>query len=119
MYTIEITPQSAPRLNHKSLWTDKAKRYFKYKEDLKLLCNAAGYKKLGAKVKIVFFIPMPDSWTKKKKSEMLLTPHQQKPDIDNLTKAFMDAFGVDDSYVWKLEAEKYWHMEGRITVYDI
>jgi Holliday junction resolvase RusA-like endonuclease len=119
MFTIEIDPQSAPRVNAKSLWTEKAKRYFKYKSDIKLLCASKGFKKLNSELKITFFIPMPNSWSKKKKEEMLLQPHQQKPDIDNLSKAFMDAFGEDDSHVYKLEAEKYWNDKGKIVIHEL
>ena len=33
---------------------------------------------------IVFFIPMPKSWSKKKKAAMFDRGHKQRPDIDNL-----------------------------------
>jgi Holliday junction resolvase RusA-like endonuclease len=39
---------------------------------------------------IQFHFALPDSWSKKKKEEMLYKPHQQKPDNDNLFKSFCD-----------------------------
>ena len=59
---------------------------------------------------------MPASWSEKKKKEMDGKPHQQKPDIDNLEKAFLDALCKDDSYVYAHAGEKYWGREGAITV---
>lgn len=43
-------------------------------------------------------------------------PHEGKPDIDNLAKAFMDAFKSDDSHVFELHADKYWGPGGFIEV---
>jgi Holliday junction resolvase RusA-like endonuclease len=38
-----------------------------------------------------FWLSMPASWSKKKQAAHLWKAHAQKPDIDNLTKAVMDA----------------------------
>jgi Holliday junction resolvase RusA-like endonuclease len=59
---------------------------------------------------------MPHSWSKKKKDLMLGKPHKQRPDIDNLAKAFMDALLPEDSHVFSLTAEKYWSNEPSIVV---
>ena len=47
-------------------------------------------------------------------------PHHQKPDVDNLVKAFMDAAQdsgmlVDDSVVYSIHAYKYWGPSPKIT----
>jgi Holliday junction resolvase RusA-like endonuclease len=65
---------------------------------------------------VVFIIPMPDSWSKKKKMEMEDKPHQQKPDLDNLIKAVLDAIYLDDEKVWNLHAVKRWGHSGAICV---
>jgi Holliday junction resolvase RusA-like endonuclease len=65
---------------------------------------------------IIFYLPMPKSWSKKKRTEMNGTYHDQKPDIDNLAKAFMDAFGSEDKHVAILHAEKYWAEKGYIEL---
>ena len=47
-------------------------------------------------------------------------PHHQKPDLDNLVKAFLDAAQdggmlVDDSVVYSIIAKKYWGPSPKIT----
>ncbi len=42
--------------------------------------------------------------------------HQEKPDTDNLIKAFLDALLMDDSRVWHISAKKYWGSNGAIVV---
>ena len=43
-------------------------------------------------------------------------PHQQRPDVDNYAKAFLDALCEDDSHVYSLKAEKYWSRTACIEV---
>lgn len=59
---------------------------------------------------------MPKSWSKKKHVEMNGKPHQQKPDVDNLLKALMDAVFKDDCKVWNVTVSKVWGTSGNITV---
>jgi Holliday junction resolvase RusA-like endonuclease len=59
---------------------------------------------------------MPKTWSKKKQDEMRGTYHDQKPDIDNLLKGFMDAFHAEDKHVAHVEAEKYWADKGMIEI---
>jgi Holliday junction resolvase RusA-like endonuclease len=64
-------------------------------------------------VSMQFDIPMPKSWSKKKRAEMLNKPHTQKPDLDNLLKLVEDAL---NGVVWEDDAQiasygfvaKYW-----------
>lgn len=58
--------------------------------------------------KVIFKIPMPKSWSKKKRAEMIAQPHRQKPDLDNLVKALNDSVHQDDSHVWNIHAMKEW-----------
>jgi Holliday junction resolvase RusA-like endonuclease len=72
---------------------------------------------LGPLLECRFFIPMPKSWSKKKKLEMGLTPHQSKPDLSNLVKALEDAACVDDSHIWCYKSVgKFWHYTGAIDI---
>jgi Holliday junction resolvase RusA-like endonuclease len=66
--------------------------------------------------KITFFIPMPKTWSKKKRDLMRLQPHQQTPDVDNLLKAVLDATHKQDCAVWSLWAEKRWSDYGAIVI---
>ena len=51
---------------------------------------------------------------------MCLQPHTQKPDLDNLIKAFKDALLKEDSHVWCYDMmTKVWDYEGSIVVLNI
>lgn len=105
-------------MTQRDKWLDpprpRVARYFAYREILKVF-NI----EIPPNVKLVeldFVIPMPKSWSKKKKTEMLEQLHRQKPDIDNLIKAFLDSICGDDAYVPAVLACKSWGNEGSIEV---
>lgn len=79
-------------------------RYYDFCDELRLRYKGD----LPASLGLEFYIVMPKSWSKKKQAAMDHQPHQQKPDIDNLCKAVMDALAPDDSYIHLLHAAKYW-----------
>ena len=68
--------------------------------------------------RIEFFLEMPASWSKKKRELFNGSPHQAKPDIDNLLKAFMDCLAENDSFVFKVTMAKYWATQGHIRVWQ-
>lgn len=55
---------------------------------------------------------MPKSWSKKKREEMDGKPMQQKPDIDNAVKGFVDSLfyqqEANDCEIWHISASKHW-----------
>lgn len=63
-----------------------------------------------------FHIKMPKSWSKKKKAEMNMKPHQVKPDTSNLLKSLEDALRPDDEKIWEVSASKRWAETGRVYV---
>ena len=74
-------------------------------------------------VELVFEMPMPASWSAKKRGRLHLTGHAQAPDLDNLVKAILDGCkGVvyeDDSQITGLSAGKVWvngRGNARVTV---
>jgi Holliday junction resolvase RusA-like endonuclease len=109
-----ITPQPKVRMTRSDKWKKRPAvvRYFEY-------CNRL--RELGATLpecgsKITFFLPMPQSWSKKKREAMNGKPHQQKPDLDNLIKALCDAIHKEDQHIWHYEACKLWGVEGGIMI---
>jgi Holliday junction resolvase RusA-like endonuclease len=80
--------------------------YYAYTEDLRTIALSEDWV-CGNALRLMFVIPMPVSWSTKKKREHAGNPHQQRPDIDNLEKGFLDAFG-EDKTVWKIHCEKRW-----------
>lgn len=57
---------------------------------------------------VVFLMPIPKSWSKRKKESLNGMPHEQVPDIDNLEKALLDACYTNDAHIWNLIPFKFW-----------
>jgi hypothetical protein len=64
---------------------------------------------------IVFYIPMPSSWSEEKKRKMDYGPHQCSPHLHQLLKTLLDATG-QGQYVWDVTAEKRWSQSGMIRI---
>lgn len=113
MTTYPITPIAKPRMTRSDKWKKRpcVMNYRAFADEVRLRGVTVGN---GAKV--VFHLPMPKSWSKKKQAQMHGMPHTQKPDIDNLTKALLDALYQDDSFIWQLTIEKRWSVNGSITI---
>lgn len=114
---IKITPMGAVRQNRSDRWRERPAvlRYRSYKDALRLHW---GSQELPERLILVFTLPMPKSWSKKRKTAMLGQPHQQRPDIDNLAKGVMDALASEDSYIYELHATKVWGEEGKIEIWN-
>lgn len=115
MIEIPIDPVPKPRMTKSDKWKQRTAvlRYFSYADALRA---ALPRFVVPSELVIRFFIVMPKSWSAKKRASMLEKPHTQRPDIDNLAKAFMDALAEDDSYIYSLHAEKYWSDKGAVHV---
>lgn len=109
-----IVPMGAPRMTRADAWRGRevVLRYRAFKEECRLrrvdIQNGD---------RVVFVLPMPPSWSKKKKAEMDGKPHLSKPDRDNIEKAVLDAMFEDDAHIWDLHTQKIWGYEGCIRVY--
>jgi len=113
--TIDINPVPKPRMVRSDSWKKRpiVLKYWAFKKELVLKANKAKLK-LGEELNIIFYLPMPDSWSKKKKELMNDKPHQQTPDLDNLTKSAQDCLCEQDNFIWKLNCEKRWGYKGKI-----
>jgi len=87
-------------------------RYWEYKD----IVRGSGLKLNVDGFLVEFEVPMPKSWSKKKKLEMDGQPHRQKPDVDNLLKALLDAVLDDDSGIHNVWMKKKWGKKGSITI---
>jgi Holliday junction resolvase RusA-like endonuclease len=92
-------------------------RYYAFKDELRLLARQKNYK-IGNRLDISFILPIPKSKTEKEKEKLDSTPHLQKPDLDNLIKAFLDALIENDSHIWQIQAYKLWGRKGKIIVFE-
>jgi Holliday junction resolvase RusA-like endonuclease len=69
----------------------------------------------GASIR--FDIPMPKSWAKSQHGIYRNKPHRDRPDLDNLVKAVLDALMGEDCTVWHLgSVEKRWSDVGQFTI---
>jgi Holliday junction resolvase RusA-like endonuclease len=119
MYKFEITPVSKPRQTQSDKWKQRpvVMKYRGYADHLRLLANTLGYVPEDV-LSIHFYLPMPKSWSKKKRALMVKQPHRQKPDLDNLIKAFQDALLSEDSHIHTYSyCCKVWAEEGQILVF--
>ena len=87
-------------------------RYRAFADELRALC--AGKVVLWEATHVLFVLEMPKSWSHRKKLAMDGCWHEQKPDIDNLLKAFLDALHEDDAGVADVRATKIWGYEPAI-----
>ena len=118
MIHLPIDPIAKPRMTQRDRWKKRpvVLRYRAFCDEVRLRLQDYSFPPAGAHV--TFFIPMPKSWSKKKKREHYMKPHQQKPDVDNLEKALLDALFEDDSHIYDIRASKYWANEGLITIQE-
>lgn len=109
-----IVPIPKPRMTRADKWKkrDCVMRYRAFKDLIRIF--RVTLPEAGAHV--IFVIPMPMSWTKKKKIEMEGKPCRSKPDRDNLDKALCDAIYADDACVWDCRTTKIWGYDGKIII---
>lgn len=128
-YLFDVIPVGAVRMTQSDRWktnpnhVDPKKRqrkavkmYFDFKNTLILQANIMNFQ-LGEYLDAVFFLPMPDSWSEKKKERMNGLPCKVKPDTDNILKGVKDALKKNDSDVWWEKAEKRWAYRGSIIIF--
>lgn len=125
MIRLEIKPKPKPRMVKSDAWKGRkvVKDYWQYKKDLRKVLDESKIDldyifDNGEMSRIIFFIQMPKSWSKKKKEEMNLQPHKQRPDLDNLIKAFKDCLLDEDSEVYRYKSvKKIWAYRGFIGIF--
>lgn len=117
-YEFAITPVSKPRMTQRDKWFKRecAEKYWAFKAELEKQARRLNFEMPESDYHLIFTLPMPDSWSNKKKNDMNGKPHKQKPDKDNLEKAFLDALCVSDSHIWDGRVSKYWGFEGKIFI---
>lgn len=114
MVKYNIVPVAKPRMTQSDKWK-KRPAVMRYRHFCDLVRVSGVLLPNGSSV--IFELPMPKSWSKKKRLEMNGKPHQQKPDLDNLLKALADAVHEEDCTIWHYgELIKVWAEEGSIIV---
>lgn len=72
------------------------------------------------KISVIFYMPIPVSFSNKKRRELENEPILKHPDVDNLLKLLMDALNgvcyADDRQVWSAYATKRYSSRPRTEV---
>ena len=115
-----VNPLPKPRMTQRDRWSKRpcVLRYWEYADKLR---EEASFFKYSPEdeLSVHFYIPMPKSWSKKKKKTYNNQPHQQKPDLDNLIKAFQDILCKEDQFIHTYkDCKKIWSYTGAILVGD-
>lgn len=109
-----ITPVAKCRMTQRDRWAKRpvVLRYFAYRDEIK----AKGVELPECNYHVIFVLPMPIRWSKKKQVEFIGKPHQQRPDKDNLEKGLLDAVYKEDATIWDGRVSKIWGKTGSIIV---
>ena len=114
----DICPVAAPRMTQRDKWAKRpaVMRYQAYRDKVRLARMT-----IPQPCRIIFWMPMPKSWSLEKRKNMLFSPCRSKPDLDNLLKGLLDAVfykqGDADKCIWSVWCEKRWTDEtGHISI---
>jgi Holliday junction resolvase RusA-like endonuclease len=110
---IPIEPMGAVRTTQKQKFVDeRAKKYHTYKKIIASLAKRHFLNPSTAPIlaEITFYMPIPSSWSNKKKESKTGAFHTSKPDLDNLIKGCFDALNKiawkDDNQVYEVRSQK-------------
>lgn len=85
-------------------------KYFDYKKKLFAEARKAGLIIFPLQnVWIKFYLPMPVSWSKKKRNAHCFELHSVRPDIDNFSKGVFDSLLKEDNFISDFRASKFWY----------
>jgi Holliday junction resolvase RusA-like endonuclease len=113
-----VAPQPKVRMTRRDTWANAKVR----PAVQKWRAFVQDVKRLGITVAdqdaITFVIPLPESWSAKKRTAHLHQPHRQKPDLDNLLGGLFDAAMPDgDQHIAELgPCRKVWGRAGEVII---
>ena len=116
-----IIPMGKPRMTQRDRWKKRPTilKYHEYADQLREEAEKQEFK-LGEQVSMQFFLPIPKSWSLKKRKAHIGFPHKQRPDLDNLIKAVQDILVMEDSRIWKLDiCTKRWSENGCVIIRNL
>ena len=117
---LELTPVSKPRQTQADRWKKRPAvlRYRKFADEIREAAASNNFI-LSRTISIQFCMPMPSSWSKKKRLLRDGSPHDVRPDLDNLIKAVCDALCEEDKYNYRITASKHWCNVGGIIIHNL
>jgi Holliday junction resolvase RusA-like endonuclease len=112
-FTVPGEPRGKPRMTQRDVWK-KRPRVVRYREYADNIRAAAGTLPPGdpLSILVVAWLPMPESWSLKKKQALNGHPARSKPDWDNIGKAVCDALLKEDKLLGGGTCWKFWCFRG-------
>ncbi len=117
----KIDIMAKPRMTRRDKWPPPRKcvaKYWKFKDELTACAEKEGFV-LGDRVYMEFHLPMPKSWSKKKKLDLVGEPNLAKPDLDNMIKSVGDCLKKDDQTIHEIIAKKFWAEESTLILKNL
>jgi Holliday junction resolvase RusA-like endonuclease len=115
---LKVKSMGKPRMVKSDAWRKRpcVMAYWKFKDNV-----IAELKKqiFPHPVHLIFILPMPKSWSEKRKKQFDGQPLQQTPDWDNLAKGLIDALFKYDDHLYDVRTTKVWGREGYILLYPL
>lgn len=113
-------PVAKPRMTRADRYKQRAVvvAYWAFKDNIKLQAKKQKFK-LGRAYKATFYMAIPKSASKKRRAELLGTPHTVRPDLDNMLKSLNDTLMDEDSGVFYVTCQKKWADVGGIVVENL
>lgn len=120
-YQFDVSPKASPRMTRSDKWKVRSivASYRYFKDKLREEARKAGFTLPDHGMHIIFYMPMPKSWSKKMKAEMEGAPHKllKKNDVDNLIKSVFDTLCPEgDGHIYDVRISKYWAAKGHIEI---
>ena len=105
---LNIPPCPKPRMTRADRWKKRQSvvKFFAFRDAVRQFQETHAISWWSFDIE--FHVPMPKSWSKKKKALHNGQPHNQRPDLDNYLKAWKDSVFEEDSVVWRVKATKLW-----------
>jgi Holliday junction resolvase RusA-like endonuclease len=85
----QLRPEGLKRLK-------RLEKYNEYKTELLAEAKKKNFTVPAAGLSVTFYVPMPRTWSQKKKNAHNGLLMQSRPDIDNYCKAFLDSLVSED-----------------------
>ena len=117
-YDIPIVPMGKPRMTQRDRWKKRpvVVRYRAWCDELRLHVKGLPETHLIDDFSWTAVIPMPKSWSRKKRTEHCGQIHRSRPDRDNIDKAILDCLFKEDSGIGPGRLDKRWGETGRLTI---
>lgn len=108
-FTIHAEPMGKPRMTQRDKWAKRpvVLRYRAFSDKARASAPS-NLPDSPIRVDWTAYLPMPDSWSSKKKDAHRGQLHQSKPDRDNIDKGILDALWPSDSCIATGTIEKRW-----------